>query len=138
MNPVVPFDPSLHLLDKVLDLRASKQKVISSNIANAETPGYSAAKFEFETQLREAIGKGEGLQMQKSHPSHISLSANNLQQVNGNIIRTPDKTGIGDENSVDVNHEMIDLSKNQILYETTAKLLRKKLSVLKYAVSDGK
>ncbi len=138
MKPVVPFDSTMQLLHKVLDLRSSNQKVISSNIANAETPGYSAAKFEFQAQLQEAIGRGQDLQITKSHPAHITPGANHIEQVEGFITRTPDQTGIGDENSVDVNQEMIDLSKNQILYETTAKLYKKKMTVLKYAVSDGR
>lgn len=39
------IDPGMQLLTKVLDLRAQNQQIIASNIANAETPGYSPAKF---------------------------------------------------------------------------------------------
>lgn len=138
MNPVSPFDNTMQLLTKVLDLRASKQKVISSNIANAETPGYAPAKFEFEDQLKTALGNTEGLPVKKTHSQHISMTPDSFKSIEGKITRIPDKTGIGDENGVDVNGEMIDLSKNQLMYETAAKLLKKKLSMLKYAISDGR
>ena len=42
MDPLRPFDSNMQLLGKVLDLRAEKSQVISSNIANAETPGFSS------------------------------------------------------------------------------------------------
>ncbi len=38
MDPLRPFDTNMQLMGKVLDLRAQKAEVISSNIANAETP----------------------------------------------------------------------------------------------------
>lgn len=138
MIPTNPFDSNIKLLDKVLDLRAQNQRVIGSNVANAETPGYASAKFEFEEELSNAINKDSSFRMKTPHPGHIPLSADNFENVQGTIVRTPDNTGIGDENGVSVDEEMINLSKNQLMYETAAQLLKKKLSLLKYAISDGK
>ncbi len=138
MIPTNPFDSSMKLLTKVLDLRSERQKVIGSNIANAETPGYSPAKFEFENELKAAINSTGSFNLQTSHPSHIPLGPSSFDLVKGQITRTPDQTGIGDENGVSVDHEMIELSKNEMMYETAAKLLKKKMSLLKYAISDGK
>jgi len=52
-------DQTISVLQKSLDLRAQKQEVIAGNIANAETPGYSARKFDFEDSLRKAINTPE-------------------------------------------------------------------------------
>ena len=38
MPSIQQFDTTMHLLHKVLDLRAKNQEVIAANIANAETP----------------------------------------------------------------------------------------------------
>ena len=57
MDPLRPFDSNMQLLSKVLDLRAQKAQVISSNIANAETPGYSASRFAFEEDFKENSGE---------------------------------------------------------------------------------
>ena len=137
MNPLNLMDRASSILQKSLDLRAQNQDVIASNIANSETPGYSPAKLEFEDTLRDAI-KGKGPMLATTHPKHIALGSQNISDVTGIIARTPDDTGIGDENGVSVDEEMIALSENQIMYETSAQLLKKKLSVMKYVVSDGK
>ena len=57
--------------------------------------------------------------------------------MSGKIVTVKDKTGIGDKNNVKVNQEMIDLSENELLYETAAQLLKKKLTQINYVVSGG-
>jgi flagellar basal-body rod protein FlgB len=130
------FDPSMNLLSKVLDLHAANEKVISSNIANAETPGYAPARFEFEDELRQAINK-KGFSLTKSHPSHIPIGAGSIETVSGKVTRITDKTGIGDKNGVNVDHEMISLSENEIMYETAAQILKKKMTLLGYVIQGG-
>ena len=66
-----------------------------------------------------------------------SLAPANLEQVSGTISINQDRTGIGDENSVRVDQEMVKLSQNQILYEAAVTMLNKKLSMLKYAANGG-
>lgn len=137
MNPVQPFDPTIQLLSKSLDLRAKNQQVILSNIANAETPGYAASSFQFEDSLRQAIDSKSGTTLAVSHPSHFPLSPVNIQSVTGEITKTADKTGIGDENSVNLEQEMLNLSENELVYETSAQLLQKKLSQLRFVIAGG-
>ncbi len=137
MNTLKLSDPTTALLKKVLDLRSTNQKVISSNIANAETPGYSPARFEFEAELQNAIGNKDGLKMRTSHHNHIPPGAGSLRSITGKIITTEDNTGIGDENGVNVDQEMIASSQNQILYEAAAQLLKKRSSLLKYVIQGG-
>ena len=137
MNPIDPFDKNIHLLQKVLDLRSAKQTVIASNIANAETPGYSKKVFEFETALQTAINKPAGT-MQTTHAKHFPLGSTDVSSVTGTITEIKDETGIGDKNGVSVDMEMIELSENELLYETVAQLLKKKLGMLNYAIQEGK
>lgn len=136
MKPLYLSDPTTALLQKVLDLRSTNQKVISSNIANAETPGYSPAKFEFENELKSALGRSD-FTMNTSHTNHIPPGAPSLESIRGTVTITPDNTGLGDENGVNVDNEMIASSENQILYEATTQLLKKKMSLLKYIVQGG-
>jgi flagellar basal-body rod protein FlgB len=131
------FDTTMNLLQKVLDLRTKNQQVIGSNIANAETPGYSSASFEFENQLKHAM-QGGGLKPVATNAGHIPITPSSLTQVQGDITIHHDKTGIGDENSVSVDQEMVKLSENQILYEAAITMLNKKLSIIKYAANDGR
>lgn len=130
-------DDNMLLLSKVLDLRATNEKVIASNIANSETPGYTPSKFEFENELKNAIDSNS-FTIQTTEPGHISLSAANVHSVKGNIVKQPDTTNIGDLNGVSLEQEMLNLSENELLYETTAQLLKKKMSILRYVIQGGK
>ncbi|MEE4314749.1 MAG: flagellar basal body rod protein FlgB [Desulfofustis sp.] len=136
MDPLTLSDSTMALLAKSLDLRSTNQQVIAANIANAETPGYAPARFEFEQALQEAVKKST-IALETTHTGHISPQAPSVADVHGRVIREPDSTGIGDQNGVSVDDEMIALSKNQLMYETAAQLLKKKMTMLKYAVSGG-
>ena len=127
----------MQLLGKVLDLRAQKAQVISANIANAETPGYSAKRFDFEKDLAQTIKTNNDFHMKTSHSAHISLGPSNFNSVTGKVVSVKDSTGVGDKNSVDVNQQMTDLSENELLYETAAQLLKQKLNQLNFVISGG-
>lgn len=137
MDPVAPFDASVQLLSKVLDLRSKNQQVIASNIANSETPGYSPASFDFEEALRSAVGRSSSLPLAGTDKGHIAFGPKNIDAVQGTVTVKPDQTGIGDENGVSVDDEMLKLSENELLYEAAAQLLRKKLGMIRYVVTGG-
>lgn len=137
MDPTKPFDSNMQLLSKVMDLRARKAQVISANIANAETPGFSPSRFDFEQDLAYALDKNKGIQLSRSHPAHIPLGPANFQEVSGKVVMVEDQTGIGDKNGVSVDQEMLDLSENELMYETATQLLNKKLTLLKFVISGG-
>ena len=69
---------------KGLVLRAERQRVIASNIANADTPGFSGRDFNFKQALADATGEGSNLTLALSssrglagdgttHARHIPL-----------------------------------------------------------------
>lgn len=130
-------DRSMTVLKKSLDLRAQKQQVIAGNIANAETPGYAARKMSFEKDLRNAINSPQ-TKGRISNPKHFPLGASGISGVQGQIVKQRDTNPLGDGNSVSVDDEMFDLAENQLLYEASTQMLKKKFSTLKYAVSDGR
>lgn len=129
-------DQTMALLQKVLDLRADKEKVIASNIANSETPGYKPSRLNFEKQLQHALDK-RSFSGQTTHQNHIPLGPGNLDQVRGVV--TKDRSGVelGDKNGVSLDEEMLALAENEILYETAAQLLKKKMGIKKYVISGG-
>ncbi|MFV0439008.1 MAG: flagellar basal body rod protein FlgB [Desulfopila sp.] len=135
MIPRPSHDPNIRLLAKVLDLRAQNQQVIAANIANAETPGYAPATFHFDKALQAATGTSEALPLAAPRSGHIDTGGGGSAETF--VTRTPDATGIGDRNGVSVDQEMLKLSENEIMYETAAQLLRKKLGMIKYVVSNG-
>ena len=130
-------DRTIAVLQKSLDLRSQKQQVIAGNIANAETPGYAARKLTFEDSLRLAIKTPE-MTGNKTNAKHFPIGPSGISGVQGTITRKNDAVAFGDGNSVSVEDEMLDLAENQLLYEAGSQILKKKFSMLKFAVSDGR
>jgi flagellar basal-body rod protein FlgB len=137
MTEIAMFGRTVGLLKKVLDLRVQNQQVIAANIANADTPGYAPARLEFEKDLQRALGS-QGSSGRTGHPNHLPPSGEGVDKVEGRVIRSPDASGIGDRNGVEVDQEMIALAENQIMYEAATQMLSKKLGLLKYVIQDGR
>ena len=62
LDKILFSDRTPKLLKKTVDLNLQKNSVISSNIANADTPGYKAVDLKFGEQLQTAIG-GQGIKL---------------------------------------------------------------------------
>ena len=114
------FDKTYEALARSLDLRTEAQTIISSNIANADTPGYQAQEVDFEKALSKAIDSGDDISRVKAE----------IYNQTNNVVRE-------DGNTVDRDAEMVKLAENQILFTTAADLVKKKLALLRYSISDG-
>ncbi|MEY4631827.1 MAG: flagellar basal body rod protein FlgB [Pseudomonadota bacterium] len=116
-----------------------RSQVISSNIANAETPGYRALGYDFEKQLQDVSQGGDALPVKVSSPKHLQ---NAFTQADGSIrpdvhVR-PTESIPHDGNTVDIDTEMAQFSENQILYRASVESLNRKLGMLRYAISGGR
>jgi len=131
------MDRTFAALQKSLDLRQQKQQVIAANIANADTPGYAARKLNFEEDLRQAINS-PALAGRKTNAKHLPVGPSGISRVQGTMTQVHDHNPLGDGNTVSVDDEMLDLAENQLLYEAGVQILKRKLSLLKYAANDGK
>jgi len=129
------FDPVIGALNTSLNLRLTNQNVISSNIANADTPGFKAKAMEFESALREALNVGDELPSVETHPRHIVHRPTDA--VGPEIYDDPNGVESLDGNTVDRAAEMAKLAENQLLYDASAEMLKRKLGMLKYAITEG-
>lgn len=131
------FGGNIALLDKVLDLRVKNHQIISSNIANADTPGYRRAEFRFEQELQTALAQGD-MPMKKTDPEHLPLQSGRFESVQGTVYQPRSQYKIGDGNNVQVDQEMVKLSENQIRYEAAIRMISDSFSSLKYVIQGGK
>ncbi len=129
------FDRTVSALEKTLDMRSEKQTVISSNIANAETPGYQAKAFDFEDSLARALTMDDA-PMERTDPHHMTAGGE-INEVVADVYADPNNEVREDGNTVNRDKEMVNLAENQILYNTAADLVKKKLALLRYAVDTG-
>lgn len=122
-----------------LDQRHKRGEIISSNIANAETPGFRAQGYAFEEQLQALLNNKTGLSMNVSHPKHLKTSLANADgTIKPDIFIRPTEDISHDGNTVDMDGEMARMAQNQILFRSAVELLNRKVGVLKYAINGGR
>ena len=74
------LDSSLGFQSQALLLRAERQRLIASNIANADTPGYQARDLDFATALRQAtVGTGWQAWPDLAKASGLTLSSGEIE-----------------------------------------------------------
>lgn len=78
-------DTNIVLLSKLLDLTATKNKVIANNIANVNTPGYKKSDVSFEKELLKAVESKDINKIRNLHET-ISLSSAKSTRKNGNNV----------------------------------------------------
>jgi flagellar basal-body rod protein FlgB len=113
---------SLNFHGQSLALRSERQRLIASNIANADTPGYVARDINFAQALREATGAAQpGRALAASQPGH--LAGNTGARAEPNLLyATPSQTSL-DRNTVDMDRERANFADNSVKYEATLRFI---------------
>ena len=106
---------------QALSLRAERQRLIASNIANADTPGYVARDMNFGQALKEATGSLAPHGLATSQPGHIPATPGARAEANL-LYATPSQTNL-DRNTVDMDRERASFADNAVKYEATLRFI---------------
>ncbi|MFZ5548144.1 MAG: flagellar basal body rod protein FlgB [Pseudomonadota bacterium] len=108
---------------QALTLRAERQRVIASNIANADTPGYQARDMDFTAALKAATGQLPAAgQMATTKAGHMATLGNASPTATALRYATPSQTNL-DSNSVDMDRERASFAENSVKYEATLRFI---------------
>lgn len=127
--------PLLKMITTQMDWLNQRQKVLSQNIANADTPDYVAqdlAPLDFADLAR---GQTRKLKMEVSSPSHIDdpNSRNGAYRGKEDKSFTTEPSG----NSVVLEEQAMLVSSTQVDYELMTRLYRKHVGMLRTALGRG-
>ncbi|MBP2170939.1 flagellar basal-body rod protein FlgB [Erwinia toletana] len=119
------LDAALNFGTEALNLRAQRQEILASNIANADTPGYQARDIDFSSELKRAVeqgrAQGSGLSLALTSARHIPVS--NAQAPDLDLMyRVPDQPAM-DGNTVDMDRERTQFADNSLKYQTDLTLI---------------
>ncbi|MBX6393390.1 MAG: flagellar basal body rod protein FlgB [Burkholderiales bacterium] len=132
------LDQLLHLQSEALKLRARRQEVIASNLANADTPHYKAVDFNFAEALRKATGAagstGGAPALLKTNPNHIGPDRSTLSTVKL-LYRTPTQASV-DGNTVEMHIEQANFADNAVRYEASLRFLNGQIKTMLSAIQD--
>jgi flagellar basal-body rod protein FlgB len=127
----------LEFHSKALVLRAERQRILASNIANADTPGYVARDFKFKEALEQLTNTngselskaGRGISLNSSsavtQPRHLELpGASDSSLSGGNALGYAVQSQPSvDGNSVDLDRERANFVDNSVRYESTLRFI---------------
>lgn len=132
------LDKTMQLLHRSLDLRSARQRVIASNLANEETPGYRANDLQFAQQLQAAQKGRFPLVMAVTQSQHIGLRGQGYQTVTGKLAEVPAGDLPLDANSVNLELEMAKSSDNAMQYNAAASITAQRFRQLLSAIRDAR
>ncbi|MGI5891305.1 MAG: flagellar basal body rod protein FlgB [Bacillota bacterium] len=118
---------SLIIAEKSLDALSLRQSVISSNLANVDTPGYKSHTVVFEDILKRFLSS-----------SGSSINSSRLNNLQPQIRENKDSSLRDDGNNVDITAEKIELSRTQLQYEYLIRAVSSELSRMKYVINEGR
>jgi flagellar basal-body rod protein FlgB len=119
---------ALHFQTQALALRSERQRLLASNIANADTPGYEARDFDFAAALRDATR-----QMAAPGAASGGLSAQTQRQEAQLRWALPAQTNL-DGNTVDMDRERAAFAENALKYDATLRFLNGSIRTLQEAM----
>ena len=102
-------------IEHYMDLLAARQKLVASNIANADTPGYKTKDLDFQFEFMSL--------MQGGTP--------NVTEVSGLPVKN-------DGNNVSMDREARMLSENAIRFNLATNLMRSQITLLRAAIQEDK
>ncbi|HZK70189.1 MAG TPA: flagellar basal body rod protein FlgB [Clostridia bacterium] len=121
-------DSNFRIMQKSLDALWLRQKVISNNIANIDTPGYKSKRVEFENILNNQL----------TSLNNDQGTNNQLQSIEPQIIEDNKYIMREDGNNVDIDAQNIELVRTQIQYEYMTRMISNAISREKYAITEGR
>lgn len=129
---------TLDFHSKALVLRAERQRLIASNIANADTPGYAGRDINFKEAMDAANGSGmptpSAPSSGTSDPRHIPLQASTASLGTTALRYTTQSQPAMDGNSVDMDRERANFVDNSVRYEATLRFINGQSKTLLSAI----
>ncbi len=109
------LDPAAVSLERYMDLLGLRQKLVASNIANADTPGYKTRDIDFQREFRAMLNGGTPV----------------AEEVQGLEVRH-------DGNNVSVDREARLLAENALRFQLASGLLRAQVRQVRNAIQEGR
>ena len=128
------LDKLFQFHQEALNLRAFRQQLLASNVANADTPGYKARDIDFAAALRD-ITSGHSLAAAKLRTTDArQLGAPSSDDPAAAVLyRSPQQPSI-DGNSVDLDVERNRFAENAVHYDADLTVLSSQIKLMLAAI----
>ena len=119
---------NINMLGASLSLRAKRNEILASNIANAATPNYKARDIDFDTEIKKYQKNGP---IQVTHGEHLSIKR---PVAPGKVLFRENVNPSLDGNTVELAVEQLQFAENSMRYQSTLSFLSGKINTLMSAI----
>jgi len=136
----INFDKALGVHEQALMLRAQRNGILATNIANADTPNFKARDIDFSAAMANLqSGSSSTVSLQATQPGHIgTTSGNSLSPLGAQLqYRLPQQPSL-DGNTVEAHIEEAAYADNAVRYQASLQFLGSKFASLKSVISGGR
>lgn len=123
------IDDALRFNQTALTLRAARQELIASNIANADTPNYKAKDIDFASALQGALG-GASPKLAMAATAGNHLSGGNTGVLGAPVMYRSVTQPSADGNTVDMDIERAQFADNALRYEASVKFISEDIKLV--------
>ncbi|WP_338093133.1 flagellar basal body rod protein FlgB [Salimicrobium jeotgali] len=123
------FNNTFNVLENSLNYATAKNRAISNNISNVDTPGYKSKDVSFGNVLNGA------LEAERTNARHLSFSEG--QKAGYHKFERSGTTYNHNGNNVDIDKEMTELANNQIYYQALVDRMSGKFRSLENVIKGG-
>ncbi|WP_017727305.1 flagellar basal body rod protein FlgB [Halalkalibacterium ligniniphilum] len=125
---------SFSALERGLDASSLRQKVISQNIANVDTPNYKAKQVNFKHVFNDALER-QRLHAKRTDERHYEFGRSHQQPYVESVRNTMYNHN---NNNVDIDLEMAELAQNQIYYNALIDRVNGRFNSLQSVIRGGR
>ncbi|MES2719397.1 MAG: flagellar basal body rod protein FlgB [Pseudomonadota bacterium] len=136
----INFDKALGIHEQALMLRAQRNGILATNIANADTPNYKARDIDFSAAMASLkSGASNPVSLQATQNGHIGVESNSSLSPLGAQLqyRLPQQPSL-DGNTVEAHIEEAAYADNALRYQASLQFLGSKFASLKSVISGGR
>ena len=131
---VSKLDDALRFQQAALNLRAARQELLASNIANADTPNYKARDIDFASALQNALaGTSTELPVVRTSSMHLEGGTGDTIQGAPVMYRKPVQPS-ADGNTVDMDVERAQFVDNALRYEASVRFVSEQMKATLTAI----
>jgi flagellar basal-body rod protein FlgB len=128
------IDQQMDVLRSAANLRAYRQELLASNIANADTPNYKARDIDFQQALAVArSGRAGAGMLTVTSPQHLQSAAGGGPYASALRYRSEYQAAV-DGNTVNLDIERAAFAENAVQFEASLTFIRQQLTQLQTAI----
>ena len=133
MTDKLSFSKTFNLLEKAMSVSKQRHSLLTSNVANLDTPGFKAKDLDFKAAMTKALNAGQPMDLAKTTSGHMGPAPGSLSDADV----FEEEGEWNGYNWMNVDRVMTKLTENNLIYKTAAEALLRKIAIMKEVLREG-